>query len=104
MLSSYSAVAGASIVTGAICCGLAKIIDNLGILAARACEPEEEPAPIEKQSLYLYVVNGEVRGPVPMAQLRAMRALPADVRMVTGETLVCHHEQTNWLRLADLMG
>lgn len=55
-------------------------------------------------ALFLYQdKHGEVHGPVPLEQLAAMRALPAESRTVSGNTLVCMQGRTDWFQLQEWM-
>ncbi len=112
-MSLMAALPGAVglIVFGIIYFGVGQVIKLIARIAqesARAADAAEQTAaasvaPMHVKALYFYQVGGEVRGPVSMADLRTIRSLPAQTRMVTGETLVCQQGSDEWKRLAEAM-
>ena len=99
------------LVFGIIYFGVCQVIQLIARIAqecARTADAAEQTAvasvaPLHVKALYFYQVGGEVRGPVSMADLRTIRSLPAQTRMVTGETLICQQGTDEWKRLAEVM-
>jgi hypothetical protein len=113
MVSLMAILPGAigMIVLGIIYIGMAQVIQLIARIAqecARTADAAEQTAasgagPQSVRALYLYQYGADVRGPVPLADLRTLRAMPSEARMVTGETLVCQQGTVEWKRLAEVM-
>ena len=60
------------------------------------------PSRSNATELYFYAVEMDIRGPLALRDLQAMRRFPMSARMITGDTLVCCQGELEWKRLAEV--
>ena len=90
---------------GIVYLGAGEVIQLIARIAIETCRTADaaEHSAAASQTLYLYQVGEEVRGPASLDVLRSLRAVTQGPRYVTGETLACRVGETDWKRLADFM-